>query len=458
MNVKRIVYLVAGVIIFSGMSKLQAQDNGTQYGENPDECKMNFSLYRESFKQWKAANYQGNVNDFLDSWRHCFTDCPRASEYIYLDGVNIMEYFSKEGDPAAKEKYADTLEMVFDNRIKYFPNDSRTKQPQEGTILWRKAMSLDEYVPERVEKIYNAFKRAVELDGNNISSIPISYYLKSTIDMSFKGNIEQSVILDTYDQLSTIVDFNLKKCAEANDQQGVEEWTVTMKRLEQLIEPFASCEDLVEIFQKKFDTDPQDIETLRKITGTLDKNRCTDNTLFMNATENLFKLDPDPQSAYMMAKIHAKNGNYDRAAKALEEVIKLTDDDDLKYKALIDLTQMLMMQKKFSEARNQARRALQMRPNSGEVLILIGKMYAMSSDQCGTDDISKKAVFWPAVDKFNEAKRIDPSVTDEANKLISTYRQYFPAGENLFFNSLNVGDSYKVECWIGETTTVRSSD
>ena len=459
MNVKRIIYLITGIIIFSKVYKLQAQDNGTQYGENPTECQMNLSLYRESFKQWKTANYHGDVNEFVESWQYCFTNCPRSSEYLYLDGVNIMEYFIiKTTDPSIKDKYVDTLELVFDNRIKYFPNDSRTKQPQEGSILWRKAMSLDQNAPERIEKIYNAFKRAIELDGNNIPSIPIPYYLKSTIDMSNKGNIEQIVILETYQQLSSIVDFNLKKTIEDNDRQGEDDWNITMKFLEQLIEPFASCDDLVEIFQKKFDSDPQDIEALRKITTALDKNRCTDNALFMKATENLFKLEPDPQSAYMMAKIHAKNGSYDKAAKALEEVIRLTNDDDLKYKALIDLAQMLMMQKKYLQARDQARKALQMRPNNGEPLMLIGKMYAASSDICGDDEIAKKSVFWPAVDKFNEAKRIDPSLTDEGNKLINTYRQYFPAGETLFFNSLKVGDSYKVECWINETTTIRSSD
>ena len=457
MNVKRLIYLFAGIILFTGTYTLQAQDN--KYGDNPEECQMNFSLYRETFKQWKAANYNGDVHEFIESWRYCFFNCPLASEYLYLDGVNIMEYLvSKETDPALKEKYVDTLTMVFDNRITYFPNDSRTKQSQEGNILWRKAMSLIDNAPERLEQIYNSFKRAVELEGNNISFSPIPYYLKSTIDMSIKGNIEQTVILDTYDQLSTIVAFNIRKAGDEGNKQAEEDWSVTMKQIEQLVEPFASCDDLVEIFQKKFDADPQDVETLRKITTTLDKNRCTDSKLFMNAAENLHKLAPDTESAYMVAVMHYKSKNYDKAAKAFEDVVKLTDDDELKYKALILLGQSLMYQKRYAQARDYARRALQMRPNSGEALMLIGHMYAASSDLCGDNEIARKAVFWVAVDKFNEAKRIDPSVAGDANKSINTYTQYFPAGETIFFHSLKVGDSYKVECWINETTTIRSSD
>jgi len=457
MNIKRIIYLFAGIILFTGTYTLQAQDN--KYGDNPEECQMHLSIYRETFKQWKSSNYGNDVHEFIGSWRHCFITCPLASEYLYLDGVNIMEYLvSKETDLALKEKYIDTLEMVFNNRITYFPNDSRTKQSQEGNILWRKAMSLIDNAPERLEQIYNSFKRSVEIEGNNISFSPIPYYLKSTIDMSIKGNIEQTVILDTYDQLSTIVAFNIRKAGEESNKQAEEDWNVTMKQIEQLVEPFASCDDLLEIFQKKFDADPQDVETLRKITTTLDKNRCTDSKLFMNAAENLHKLAPDTESAYMVAIIHYKSKNYDRAAKAFEDVVKLTDDNELKYKALILLAQSLMNQKRYAQARDYARRALQLRPDSGEALILIGNMYAGSSELCGDNEIAKKSVFWVAVDKFNEAKRIDPSVANEANKYINTYRQYFPAGETLFFNSLKAGDSYKVECWINETTTIRASD
>jgi len=459
MNIKRTIIVLAGFIIFSGMYNLQAQDNGTQWGENPGDCQTNLSLYRESMKQWRANGATGDVSEFIGQWRHCFMNCPRASEFLYLDGVAMMEYLIvKTSDPAVKEKYIDTLEMAFDNRIKYFPNDSRTKQSQEGSILWRKAMSLDEYAPERLEKIYNSFKRSVELEQNNIPPSPVPYYLKATIDMSNKGSFDADVILETYDQLSTIVDFNLKKAVDENNAQAHEDWTTAMRLMEQLIEPFASCEDLLNILQKKFDSAPQDVETLRKVTNTLDKNKCTDNTLFMKAAENLFKLDPDPQAAYMMGIIHSKNGNYDRAAKAMEDVIKLTDDDDLKYKATMGLVRMLMMQKKYSQAREQARKALQMNPNSGEALLLIGQMYGASAELCGDDEISRKAIYWPAVDKFNEAKRVDPSVIDEANRLINQYRPHFPISEQLFFNNLRVGDSYRVECWINETTTIRSAD
>jgi len=47
-------------------------------------------------------------------------------------------------------------------------------------------------------------------------------------------------------------------------------------------------------------------------------------------------------------------------------------------------------------------------------------------------------------------------VENAATQSINTWSQYFPSGEVLFFHQLKAGDSYRVECWINETTTVRA--
>ncbi len=62
-----------------------------------------------------------------------------------------------------------------------------------------------------------------------------------------------------------------------------------------------------------------------------------------------------------------------------------------------------------------------------------------------------------AVDYYNKAKSVDNSVADKASQKAAGYKKYFPTNENVFFNNLNVGDSYTVECF-GESTTIRTSD
>ncbi|MDR0364665.1 MAG: tetratricopeptide repeat protein [Bacteroidales bacterium] len=456
--IKKGICSLFGIMILFGCQTLFAQTADDKWGENPEDCRVNLSLYRESFKHWKESNYQvGDIDDILTPWRKSFTICPRSSEQMYLDGATLYEYLIiQEQNLERQKELIDTLILVFNNRAEYFPNHSRTKLPQKGNILWRKALSLSKAAPDRIETIYNDMKESVRLEGNDISSAPLPLYFKVTIDMANLEKIDKSVIIETYDELSGIIDHNYKKVQGTNDQKGMDEWEAVRRLIEQAVEPFASCDDLISIFQKQFDNTPEDIDVLRKITSTLDKNRCTDSDLFLKATENLFKLDPNPQAAYMMAKIYSKNQEFDKAAKALEEVISLTDDNELKANAELALAQVLMMQRKYSQAREHARKSLQLRPDNGEPLLLIGRMYAASSDSCDGDEIQKKSIFWAAIDKFNEAKRVDPSVAERANEYIATYSKYFPTNDAIFFHVLVVGDSYKVECWINETTIIRA--
>ena len=87
--------------------------------------------------------------------------------------------------------------------------------------------------------------------------------------------------------------------------------------------------------------------------------------------------------------------------------------------------------------------------------ILIGLLYAESAKQF-SGEIESRAVYWAAVDKFVKAKNMDPSVAGRANSYISSYSQYFPSMETIFFNDYNEGQSFNVGGWIGETTTIRA--
>ena len=76
----------------------------------------------------------------------------------------------------------------------------------------------------------------------------------------------------------------------------------------------------------------------------------------------------------------------------------------------------------------------------------------------GYSDFEKETVYWVAVDKFIRAKSIDKTLTEKANKAIATYSKYFPNTESCFFNGVESGQRYKVECWINESTKVRTRD
>ena len=90
----------------------------------------------------------------------------------------------------------------------------------------------------------------------------------------------------------------------------------------------------------------------------------------------------------------------------------------------------------------------------GHAYLLISNLYAASANTCGTDEISKRMVYVAAADKARRAKAVDPSITSIANKYIKSYMGSAPSKKLIFQEGLKSGTSYKIGCWIGETTRI----
>ncbi len=61
-------------------------EDGSRYGHGEDSirCIKNLSLYREYVKQ---KNYE----PALESWKIVYRECPKASWYIYIVGISMVE-------------------------------------------------------------------------------------------------------------------------------------------------------------------------------------------------------------------------------------------------------------------------------------------------------------------------------------------------------------------------------
>ena len=110
--------------------------------------------------------------------------------------------------------------------------------------------------------------------------------------------------------------------------------------------------------------------------------------------------------------------------------------------------------KKYSAARATAREAAKLRPNYGRPYMLIGDLYATSAGKCG-DSWNQRLAIIAAIDKYNYAKSIDPTVAEEAGKKVSKYRSSLPDSNDGFMRGVKAGDTQKVGCWIGESVKVR---
>jgi tetratricopeptide (TPR) repeat protein len=453
--------MLTGMMSFAAVpaTMVLPQDDGSKYGTDSVACVMNLSLYREFYKQWKASKYKNSsLDDALKSWRWVYNNCPRGSENTYVDGVKMISFkLRKAKDPVVKVGLVDTLMTIYDRRIEFFPLKHKSKRPQEGAILGRKGVDFYKLDPaHNYLATYEILGRAIELDKANAKGPVYVYYFRSITKMAQKGDIDTAAVVDAYDMISDYIDGNIIKYQKASKQKKVEEYNNIKGNIENTFQPFANCKDLVRIYQKKYNAEPESIDLLKKITKLLDKKDCQDSELYFKTTVSLYKLDPTPESAYLIGKMMLKEAKYNEAVPYLEEAIKM-ENETRAYKALIFLAEDYQALNKFEKARVIAKKAAKLNPTAGKPYIIIGDMYAASASKCGNDELTKKVSYWAAVDKYRKAKSVEPDLSASMNKKINAYQQHFPPTELLFFHNLIEGDNYKVECWINENTKIRAA-
>ncbi|MCB0806334.1 MAG: tetratricopeptide repeat protein [Bacteroidales bacterium] len=445
-----VIALLTG-LIFAG--SLKAQDTlSAKYGEDSVKCVMNNSLYYEFFRQWKASDYSNAAwKDAVKPWRWVFLNCPKSTKNIYLHGEKLLEEILKnETEKERKEKYIDTLMMMYDRRIEYFGN--------RGYVLGKKGSDLYKLRPSAYEETYNALKESVELEGNETNGPVLIYYFRAAEKMVKAGKADTTLLVDIYDKASSIIEHNIKKYQAKNDEKRVTYWENIQGNIELSFEPYGSCDDMIGLYRVKYNNNPEDVDLLKKVVKTLDKKDCTDSPFYLEVLEKLNTLEPSALTAELIGKLKIKNEQYDEAVKFLQQAVDLYEDENDKVDVHFLLANVYFQMKNYSKARAEAYDVLKIRPSDGKIYILIGDMYVASAASCGDNDLTSKAAYWPAVDKYIKAKNVDPSVAELANSKINTFKQYFPATETIFFYDLKVGDSYTVGCWINETTTVRASD
>ena len=482
MKTKR--FLMIAVLIGMAVSVSAQEVSESKYGADSVACVTNLSIYGEAYKQWEASKFapESISMEMVRAWREVFLNCPRSSQLIYTRGEKIMDYFIRT-NPQEKDAYLDTLCMMMDNRIKYFPIDPKTGNSQVANIMGRKGLLIYSYNKEnRYEEAYNALRDAVALDPSQMQGAYLDAYFKATIDMVNNGKAEKMTVINVYQELSEVIDDNIAVLAEnetslqearaeaelGEDAEAVADFDkqlekneksivnhkATKNNLDNLFQPFASCEDLIKVFSAKMAETPNDVNLLKRITTILDKKDCTDSKLFLEASIKLNELEPSPESAYNLGIKFFKDKKYSDAATFFDQATK-TQNNDRKYRAYRNLAFCYQNMGSFSRARDIARRAAQVDPTAGEPYLIIAQLYAESAKQF-SGEIESRAVYWAAVDKCLKAKAIDPSVSARANSLINAYSAAFPSMEVLFFNDFTEGQSFNVGGWIGETTTIRA--
>jgi len=423
--------------------KLALEQDDPRYGKDSLECARNWSVYDE-FVKHRALDYA------YEPWSFVFENCPMLSLNIYLHGINIVRYrYDRETDPDKKKELLDLLMKVYDQRIEYFGN--------EGFVLGRKATALYPLQPGNARELFDLTQRSIALVDEASEAPVLQINFLAAVQLVEAKQLDEDSLVILFERNMEIIEHNLEQGRDEQFYQGASNIILS------LFKPYGSCENLVRLFLPRFEASPADLALMTQIIGMLEGGGCTDTELFYLATRQKHGQAPDAETAFSLGRMENSLGNFSEAIRYFQDAATryaMADGGQQavfrSYWLMAEISYRQLRQ--LVQAREYARLAHEAMPTDGRPLLLMGEMYAGSAANCGSDEFTRKAAYWPAVDKFQQAAAVaaDAAVKERALQMAETYRQYFPNGEEIFFNGFTRGETFRLGCWINETTVIRS--
>ena len=163
--------------------------------------------------------------------------------------------------------------------------------------------------------------------------------------------------------------------------------------------------------------------------------------------------EPNADTAFYLRILKEKSRQASEALNYYNQAVELETDDFAKSKILFKIATNFKKKGQYGQARSYYMKSLKFNPSLGKAYLAISAMYAKSANNCGTDNFSKRAVYWLAANEAAKAGRVDPNMKKNAAKSIANYNAKAPQKSEIF-SSGRAGQTISIGCWIQRSVTV----
>ncbi len=421
-----------------------------------EEAEDEHVIYRDAMKK---KDY-----DFaFEHWQKAYKLAPAAngkSGSHYTDGRTLyMEKFKAEKDEAKKKEYMNTILRLYKEHMACYEKD-------KPMLLGREAYDMFYSFRTPYSEILKVVKEAVDLGGNKSEYVVFTPYATIVTYLFQKKKMTKEEAREVYTKLNKIADYNIENNKQFSTyyKQAKDAMNAEFAKIESYI---FDCEYFKKKLEPEYRSSPDDWEVVKRVYNKLVAQGCEAVDPLVTelkqkydvlvANENAKRLDEfyssNPGS---LAKKLYDEGKYSDAINQYKTAIAGTSDPEQQASYYFSIASIQFRKlKNASSARANARKAASLKSGWGKPYMLIGDMYAASSKKCGSTPFDHQVAVLAAIDKYNYAKSIDPSVAAEANKKIGRYQKFKPAQDTAFMMGLKKGQQVKVKCWIGETVKLR---
>jgi len=421
----------------------------------------------------KSKNYSAAYTP----WMELRNRNPKFNKAIFIYGERILNYKIDNSEGDEKISFINDMLKLWEERKAIFPTATPT-----GTYM-AKACQLEynyrKILNKSTESLYAAFDEAYTTDSKTFTNPKSLYtYFSLMVDLYDSEAKTAQQLFSKYDDISEKIEFEVKNYTKKRNSYLDEEGQVKqlgskearkLKSYDSYLSAYdkiagsidtklgarANCENLIPLYTKDFEEFKNDGLWLQRAMNRMYAKECNDDPLFVKIVEQKNAIEPNADTAFYLGILKDKAGKSSEALSYYNQAVDLESDNFEKSKILYKIATNFKKKGRYGQARTYFMKALRSNPSLGRAHLAIAAMYAKSANNCGTDNFSKRAVYWLAAKEAAKAGRIDPTMKKNAAKSIANYKAKAPTKSEIF-SSGRAGQVIKVDCWIQRSVTVPS--
>lgn len=402
---------------------------------------MHYSLYWENFKN---DNFQSARDDLMWILENA-PEYPSQDDRNYRRAYELyVELAEQASDEETRTAYLDTAATYLTTSVE----EMEERGIEYDQYRWevRKGRFLEEHreaAPDvsGLETPVDHYERAFELAPERINP----YYIRQVLESYLENNEAQRAL-----------EFANKVEAERGDDEEVTQMIESVRKDVFGKNPQAR----VAYLEEQLEQNPDSTELMMELFDAyVEQDNISDAS---QLAPRLMETEPPAETVRQIAEMRMDDGRPEEALEAYERASE--QGAELQARDYYNRGRAHQEMGNFQQARSEYRRAIELQQDFGRAYIAIGDLYARTVNECGGSEMGRgdRAVYWAAVDKYQQAREVDSSVASTAESKIQTYSQYFPTQEDIFYRSdWEEGDRFTIDygcySWINETTTVRQA-
>lgn len=399
------------------------------------DCSSKVKEYQELFQAKK-------VPEAFAIWADVSKNCPKQSETIYTDGIEILQYkVDNAASPEEKEKLVRDVLKLYDQYNRNFPLITPDFEVKKAMTLYDNKIGTNEEIFSLLDSGFAKAASSVT-DANTIATYFNLYYEKYVAD---KTKVTSDMVLDKYMQANTL----LLQLDTTKPEKSVE-YKTALKGIRSLVKELTTCDNLSTYYEKNFEANKEKADWLTAALNNLTL-KCGGEPIYNAIADANYKLKPTTKSAYFMGITCLKQRRFPEAIQFFTEAEALETIPAEKAKLNYSLATGLLSKEK-EKSKTLLVKAYTQDPTMGKAYLFLAEMYSNSAEECGKTDFEKKAIYYLALETMKKGSIVEPRLKPTADRMVEKFASKTLTDKEISDKKMN-GKSLKIDCWINETIT-----